>query len=140
MIIPPTSNPSTAAFSVAACPVSSNDPPGHGHVLRSAALEFAPAASIPPRSTGTTYYVHMRLDAGVTAGTRQIFNNHIPLDLQFTGSLTISKTTPMLNVSRGQLVPYVITVNNTTPLLVTDVSIVDRFPAGFTYRGGLCAS
>jgi uncharacterized repeat protein (TIGR01451 family) len=34
------------------------------------------------------------------------------------------------------MVPYVITVNNVAGLLLTDVSIVDRFPAGFSYVKG----
>ena len=42
----------------------------------------------------------------------------------------------MLNVSRGQLVPYVITLNNVSGLLLTDVTIVDRYPAGFSYVEG----
>jgi uncharacterized repeat protein (TIGR01451 family) len=42
----------------------------------------------------------------------------------------------MLYVTRGQLVPYVITVNNVAGLLLTDVSIVDDFPAGFSYVKG----
>src|SRR5207249_9960669 len=45
-------------------------------------------------------------------------------------------TTPQLNVTRGQLVPYVITVNNRAGQLVADVSIVDRMPAGFSYVKG----
>jgi uncharacterized repeat protein (TIGR01451 family) len=39
-------------------------------------------------------------------------------------------------VTRGQLVPYVITVNNVSGALLTEVSIVDRFPAGFSYVEG----
>src|SRR5207237_1848613 len=69
-------------------------------------------------------------------GSTQIFNNHIALDPQLLGSLSISKTTPQLNVTRGQLVPYVITVNNRAGQLVADVSIVDRMPAGFSYVKG----
>jgi uncharacterized repeat protein (TIGR01451 family) len=69
-------------------------------------------------------------------GSSQIFNNHIPLDPLFGGLVAISKTTPMLNVTRGQLVPYVITLNNTSGLLLTDVGIVDQMPAGFTYIAG----
>jgi uncharacterized repeat protein (TIGR01451 family) len=76
------------------------------------------------------------LDGSQTPGSSQMFNNHIPLDPVLNGSIAISKTTPLLNVSRGQLVPYVITVNNTAGLLLTDVSIVDRFPAGFSYVEG----
>jgi uncharacterized repeat protein (TIGR01451 family) len=42
----------------------------------------------------------------------------------------------LLNVTRGQLVPYVITVNNVSGQLLTDVGIVDRLPVGFTYVKG----
>jgi uncharacterized repeat protein (TIGR01451 family) len=69
-------------------------------------------------------------------GSSQIFNNHIPLDPELKGAIAISKTTPLLNVTRGQLVPYVITLNNVAGMTLTDVSIVDRFPAGFTYVKG----
>jgi large repetitive protein len=89
-----------------------------------------------PRSAGTTYYVHLMLDGSQTPGSSQIFNNHIPLDPQILGSLAISKTTPQINVTRGQLVPYTITVNNLAGMLLTGVSIVDRLPAGFSYIKG----
>src|SRR4030095_12843316 len=88
------------------------------------------------RSTGTTYYVHLMLNGSQQPGSSQIFNNHIPLDPMIARSLAASKTPPLLIVTRGQLVPYVITVNNRAGRLVTDVSIVDRLPAGFTYIEG----
>jgi uncharacterized repeat protein (TIGR01451 family) len=136
-IIPPKSDASTAAFSVPACPASADDAiPGTAMFCEVQPSEFAPASSVPPRSAGTIYHVHVRLDGSRTPGTSQIFNNHISLDPQITGSLAISKTTPLLNVTRGQLVPYVITVNNPAGLLLNGVSIVDRLPAGFTYVEG----
>ncbi len=52
------------------------------------------------------------LDDSQTPGSSQIFNNHIPLDPQLSGTIAITKTTPLLNVTRGQLVPYVDHVNN----------------------------
>ena len=112
-IIPPTSSASTAAFSVPACPGSADDAiPGTTLFCEAQPSEFAPAASVPPRSAGTIYYVHLRLDNSQMPGSSQIFNNHIPLDPLIAGSVTISKTTSLLNVTRGQLVPYMITVNN----------------------------
>jgi uncharacterized repeat protein (TIGR01451 family) len=42
----------------------------------------------------------------------------------------------MLNVTRGQLVPYVISINNQFGAPLSEVSIIDRFPAGFTYVAG----
>jgi len=136
-IIPPTTNASTPPFSVPGCPASTVDalPPTTQfcEVQRS---EFAPPVAVPPRTAGTVHHVHVMLDGSQPPGTSQIFNNHIPVDPGLAGAVAISKTTPLLEVSRGQLVPYVITINNVSGDLLTDVSIVDRFPAGFTYVEG----
>jgi len=52
------------------------------------------------------------------------------------GALTVSKTTPVVDVSRGQLVPYTITVTNVLSGAVQAVALVDSFPAGFRYITG----
>ncbi|MBD3868291.1 MAG: DUF11 domain-containing protein [Acidobacteria bacterium] len=136
-IIPPTSDGSTAAFSVPACPGGVDDTvPVTALFCEVQPSEFAPAAAVPPRSAGTVHHVHLTLDGSMSPGSSQIFNNHIPVDPELSGSLGISKTTPVLDVTRGQLVPYVITVNNMAGQLLTDVTIVDRFPAGFSYVEG----
>jgi len=132
-LIPATSDAATAPFSVPACPGSVNDALPTIPYCEVQASEFAPPASVAARSTGTRYYLNLGLDGSQVPGTSQIFNNHIPLDPQLAGSLAISKTTPLLNVTRGQQVPYVITVNNVAGQMLTDVSIVDRMPAGFSY-------
>jgi uncharacterized repeat protein (TIGR01451 family) len=135
-IIQPTSDASTAAFDVPGCPGGSVDAlPGTTLVCEVQATELPPGTNVPP-GTGTTYHVHMRLDGSRTPGSSQLFNNHIPLDPQPEGSLSISKTTPLLEVTRGQLVPYTITLNNLRGAPVTDVTVVDRLPAGFTYIAG----
>src|SRR5262249_16252984 len=69
-------------------------------------------------------------------GSSQIYNNHIPVDLIPAGALTITKTTPLLNVTRGQLVPYTITVTNVVGGGLQGVAVMDRFPAGFRYIKG----
>jgi large repetitive protein len=136
-IMPPAEDAATAAFSVPACPGSSVDAiPLTSTFCEVQPSEFAPAASVAPRSAGTVYHVHMRLDGSHVPGSSQIFNNHIPLDPQLSGTIAISKTTPLLNVTRGQLVPYVITLSNVAGLALSDVSIVDRFPSGFKYVPG----
>jgi uncharacterized repeat protein (TIGR01451 family) len=136
-IIPPASDPSTAAFSVPACPSSPDDViPSTAQYCEVQPSELAPTASVPARSAGTIHYVHLMLDDSRSPGSSQIFNNHIPIDPELAGSIAVSKTTPLLNVTRGQAVPYVITVNNTAGLLLTDVTIVDRFPPGFNYVEG----
>jgi uncharacterized repeat protein (TIGR01451 family) len=81
--------------------------------------------------------VHLTLDDSLVPGSAQIFNNHIPIDPQLLAALAITKATPALNVTRGQLVPYTITVRNTGEMpLLEGVQIVDRFPAGFRYVAG----
>jgi uncharacterized repeat protein (TIGR01451 family) len=136
-IIPPTSARSTAPFSVPACPASASDAiPATALVCEAQTSELAPAASVAPRSAGTVYYLHLRLDGAQMPNTSQIFNNHIPVDPELGGALSISKTSSLRNVSRGQQVPYVITANNLSGQLLTGVSIVDRIPAGFSYVPG----
>ena len=136
-IIRPASDVSTGAFSVPSCQATGADAiPGTALFCEVQPSELAPAASIAPRTAGTNYHVHVTLDDSRMPGTSQIFNNHIPLDPQINGAIAITKTTPLLNVTRGQLVPYSITIDNRSGLLLTDVSVVDRLPAGFTYVAG----
>jgi uncharacterized repeat protein (TIGR01451 family) len=42
----------------------------------------------------------------------------------------------MLNVTRGQLIPYVITISNSFGVALQDINVTDRFPAGFRYIEG----
>jgi uncharacterized repeat protein (TIGR01451 family) len=136
-MIPPIAGPGDAAFSVPTCPGSAADAIGAtAQYCEAQPSEYAPGVSVPGRSTGTNYYVHLRLDGSQTPGSSQIFNNHVPLDATFAGAIGISKTTPMLNVTRGQLVPYVITLTNQLGGVLPEITLVDRFPAGFTYVEG----
>jgi uncharacterized repeat protein (TIGR01451 family) len=98
--------------------------------------ELQPPPSAAPGTAGTRYYLHVLLDDGASPGSSQIFNNHIPLDLDLDESINVTKTTPLVHVSRGQLVPYIITVTNGIDVSLPNVTIVDRFPAGFRYVEG----
>jgi uncharacterized repeat protein (TIGR01451 family) len=136
-MIPSIAGPADPAFSVPACPGSTSDAvTATAQYCEAQPSEYAPATSVPGRSAGTNHYVHVMLDGSQAPGSSQIFNNHLPLDPTFDGAIAISKTTPMLNVTRGQLVPYVITLTNQLGGVLPDVVIVDRFPAGFTYVEG----
>jgi uncharacterized repeat protein (TIGR01451 family)/fimbrial isopeptide formation D2 family protein len=132
-LIPPTSDQTTPAFSVPTCPGT----PGVDAEL--ATLTFCEAqlqATAPVPPAPTTYYLHFTLDNSGGAGSAQLFNNHVPLDPTLSDLVAITKTTPSLNVSRGQLVPYEITVNNTQGSGIADLAILDRFPRGFHYVEG----
>jgi uncharacterized repeat protein (TIGR01451 family)/fimbrial isopeptide formation D2 family protein len=136
-LIPPTSDATTAAFPVPSCPAGVSDAiPGTTERCEAQPSEFAPSTSVPARSAGTAYYLHLRLDDAFVPGSSQIFNNHIPLDLDLGEALAISKTSPMKNVTRGQLVPYTITLRNLSGLQLRDVRAVDYYPAGFRYVPG----
>ena len=133
-LIPPTSDLTTPPFDVPACPGSTNDAVlGTTQHCEAQPSEFAPTTAVPARSAGTAYHEFLRFDDTRRPGTSQLFNNHIPLDPRLSGAVAITKTTPMLNVTRGQLVPYVITISNSFGVDLQDVSILDRFPAGFRY-------
>jgi large repetitive protein len=81
----------------------------------------------------TQYYLSLALSA-VSAN---LINNHIPLERIPNGeALVVTKTTPKQEVSRGELVPYTITVKNNIDLRQTDVALLDQIPPGFQYRVG----
>jgi uncharacterized repeat protein (TIGR01451 family) len=135
--IPPTSDPNTLPFDVPSCAGSGTDAVlatlNHCEATGS---EFAPPATVPARTAGTAYHLFLTLDDTTIPGTSQLFNNHIPLDPRLDGAIAVTKTTPSVNVTRGQMIPYVITVTNSYGADLTEVSIVDRFPAGFRYVEG----
>jgi uncharacterized repeat protein (TIGR01451 family) len=135
-VIPPASNAATAPFSVPTCPGSLQDALPAVPFCEAQGSEFAPPSSVPPGSTGTKYYLNLTLDGTSVPGSNQIYNNHIPVDPQIAGSISITKTTPLLNVTRGQLVPYTITIGSLLGASPQGVQVVDRYPAGFRYIKG----
>jgi len=133
-IIPPSAGVGTPPLSVPQCPATPQDAiPGTALYCEAQPSEFAPPAAIAARAPGSEYYVHLALDASRSPGSSQIFNNHIPIDPDLQDAVAITKTTPLLNVTRGQLVPYTITVDSEVDFDLTNLAIVDRFPAGFRY-------
>jgi uncharacterized repeat protein (TIGR01451 family) len=136
-IIPPASDAATAAFSVPACPGSTNDAvPATIEYCEAVASAEVPPPTVQPRTAGTVYHMHLLLGNGAVPGQSQIFNNFIPIDPELNGAVAITKTSPLTNVTRGSLVPYTITVTNVYGVPLYDISIVDRFPAGFKYVAG----
>ena len=89
-----------------------------------------------PVGSGTEYALDLVLDDSQIPGSSQAFNNHIPVDTVLDGVVAISKTTPSINVSRGDLVPYTITFNNTEDQTLPALTLVDQFPPGFRYIKG----
>jgi uncharacterized repeat protein (TIGR01451 family) len=101
-------------------------PPGApGSVFAMQPQPGAPAGADP-----TTYYFSLAL----TLGGVGVVNNHIPLDPVLGGAIVLTKTTPLVNVSVGQLVPYTIAGRNTLAANLTNIDIRDTLPPGFKYK------
>jgi uncharacterized repeat protein (TIGR01451 family) len=68
-------------------------------------------------------------------GTVNIVNfGEIPASA--VGALAMTKTTPLVDISAGQSVPYTITATNSQSIVVSNVTVTDLIPAGFAYRIG----
>ncbi|WP_428820349.1 hypothetical protein [Microbulbifer sp. MCCC 1A16149] len=136
-IIPPQTGTETGAFDVSACLGSASDlipgTPNHCEIQLS---ELPPPIDMDARSSETDYYLRLNLDDTNQPGSSQLYNNHIALDPLLEGALALTKTSAMTNVTRSQLVPYTITFTNTMAVPLTDLQLVDYFPAGFKYVAG----
>lgn len=81
----------------------------------------------------TQHYFSFVLNAA-TSG--DLVNNHIPLDPIGAGDIVVTKTSPIVNTSIGQLVPYTITAKNTSTNDYSDLDLLDTLPPGFKYVKG----
>jgi uncharacterized repeat protein (TIGR01451 family) len=87
----------------------------------------------PTGGQPTVYYFTFSRGAGSTGS---IVNNHIPIDPILSGAITVSKTTPLVTVTRGDLVPYTIRARNTLTAAVPNIVLTDQAPPGFKYLAG----
>lgn len=107
--------------------------------------EGAPAVGVPAHNpatcaattagfpvNSTQHYFSFNLN-GASAN---VLNNHIPLDPVTQGAILMTKTTPLVNVHRGDLVPYTITATNRLAATLGNINVTDRIPPGFRYRSG----
>lgn len=92
----------------------------------------SPSAAPPTVGSPAVYFFSFVL----SGGSADVLNNHIPLDPILSGALVISKTSPLVNVTRGDLVPYTITARNTLSSPLTNIDVRDQIPPGFKYRLG----
>jgi len=135
VIIPPVNPVNGAAFDVPNCPGTTADliPATSLHCENSSSAVPADA-SVAPRTPGTNY--HLKFLFNNAPETDQIFNNHIAVDPKLDAAVAISKVAGVLNVTRSQLVPYTITINNVLGVPLQDLNVIDHFPAGFKYVSG----
>ena len=95
-------------------------------------------STAPQPGQATTWYQTFSITAsGIPASSSaDIVNNHIPLDPLSNGAILMTKTTPQVNVARGDLVAYTLTATNTSGVALDQITVLDRLPPGFRYRTG----
>ncbi len=136
-LIPPCANPlfvgNPGPFDVQ----NSDAPPGNAAALHDPGLCPVTAAGLSPANQNSTqYYYTVNLTTSGPNPSGNLFRNHIPLDPMQGGALVVTKTTPKLNVTKGELVPYTITATNTLSAVLPNVDMQDQIPPGFRYRQG----
>jgi large repetitive protein len=131
-IITPIRDAFTPSLFVPACPNTAADAIPLNTYCESQSSAYAPPLTVAANTIGTNYYLHLGLD-NPPQSSSQIFNNHIPVDPRLDNAVTITKIASLQNVTRGQIIPYTITVSNTLSVTLTNINIVDTFPPGFKY-------
>lgn len=128
--------PATLNVGAGVAPVQANNTaPGAGAADHRTTATACPANTpfTPAAQASTQYYYNFILTLGVSGN---VINNHIPLDPVLSGAIVMTKTTPLVNVTRGQLVPYTFTATSTLTATLTNVNVRDQIPPGFRYRVG----
>ncbi|MGE0081227.1 MAG: SdrD B-like domain-containing protein [Thiohalomonadaceae bacterium] len=137
-IIPPVgtdgSNPDGTPYSVPVC--ADDAVPATTDLCEVQASAFAPPTTVAARTPGTNHHINLLLGNAQIPRDSQLFNNHIAVDPTLDTAIAITKTAALVNVTRGQLVPYTITLRNTLTAPLHDLAVVDSFPAGFKYVEG----
>ena len=89
------------------------------------------AAPLPGNVNDTPSPVKVTL-AAVTDPTVNF--GQVPLSA--LGALVLTKSTPLVNISAGQSVPYTITATNSQNVPIVNSTVTDLVPAGFRFRAG----
>jgi uncharacterized repeat protein (TIGR01451 family) len=113
---------------------SSSSPPTTTAALHNPATCPTTTSGLNASNQATTQYFFQFSINPLAAGN--VVNNHIAIDPIATGDIVVTKTSPLVNVHVGQLVPYTIKVQNTTAAAYTNINIRDTMPPGFKYKTG----
>jgi uncharacterized repeat protein (TIGR01451 family) len=134
-LIPPVTHEATAAYDVATC--TADAVPATTGYCEAYGSAVAPGLAVP--AAQISHYLHLKL-SNPEPIHNQAYNNNLFVDTPLSESVSITKSASVTNVSRGQFVPYTITVTNTTLGQLDNLQIVDTFPAGFKYVEGSARS
>jgi len=116
-----------------------------GRVLASAVTSAAGVYTFTTPASGR-YTVSVVTSAGylgdtpspvaVTLGGPVVIVNFGEIPAGADGALVLTKTSPLVNVSAGQSVPYTITAKNPKSTPIVNSTVTDLMPAGFHFRAG----
>ncbi|MGX9727747.1 MAG: Ig-like domain-containing protein [Candidatus Electronema sp. VV] len=126
-------------------------PAGLGYFSSSPAADSYPGAgssgdvvwnigTVTAGASGTVQVAVFPTGTGTATNTAKIDSSETtevssPLNINIGGlSVTKSTSTPVL--SGGGVASYIITVSNSTDAEITDVTVTDQLPPGFTYKTG----
>ena len=112
----------------------SGAPPSVDSVIHDA--ESCPISTEQANTTANTTQYYLKFDIDPLLPSVNVVNNHLPLDPYTDELFAVSKTTPILNASTGGLVPYTISVNNNSAILLNNITVIDQLPPGFKYVSG----
>jgi len=111
-----------------------DSPPNLNATIHDVNMCGASSAEFSKGATSTQYYLQFNINPQLPSAN--VVNNHIPVDPIDDELLTVIKSTPLQNASRGDLVPYTIEVTNNANLLLENMTVVDQLPPGFKYVQG----
>jgi len=86
--------------------------------------------------SATTLYFTSIFISTIAPTSGNLINNHLPIDPILGGAIRVTKTTPLINVAKGDLVPYTITATNTLVATLPNINLQDLMPPGFKYKTG----
>ncbi len=128
-----TNTPTVSAVPDPALVQTSDTPPAVGAPVHDPATCPTDSSGFAGAANSTQYFLAFVLTPGSSAN---LVNNHIPVDPVTEGAFTVIKTTPLLNVVRGDLVPYTIRVLNNFTATLPHMDLRDQIPPGFKYKTG----
>jgi uncharacterized repeat protein (TIGR01451 family) len=115
---------------------SANTAPTAAATVHNPATCPTSTAGLTATNQATTQYYYSFVLSTVAPTSANVVNNHIPIDPILGGAIVLSKKTPLVNVSRGDLVPYTITATNTLSATLSNIDVLDQLPPGFKFKAG----
>ena len=99
-------------------------------------IKFDPGSSPSGTQFGNTVIAKTIFGAGTSVAVSASRSAIAGLPFVANAPLTVTKSTPKSDITRGELVPYTIAVKNTGSVARSGLTLVDQMPSGFKYRVG----